>query len=411
MVETAPAYKPTFQIEAQNRLHCPECGSMRLYKDGFRYTRHGEVQRWLCRNCGFRFSWPRAKGQHRGQNLKTKRDKYNVCRVCASEDGAKNLAGKAVLALAEANGKTGSMAAGATGLSEEEVRGKILEFALHLRRLGRTEETISNYVHNLKHLMSLGADLTNPANVLDAVMKKKNETRRMQLIKAYKNFAKYLGINFEAPKIKYIRKLPFIPLEKEIDNLIACCSRRTAALLQLLKETGTRLGEALELKWTDLDFEQRAIRITPEKGGEVRIIKVSPQCIAMLNSLPKNDVTIFGGKKRKWSFQKSLEIFRKKAAAKFQNPRILQIHFHTFRHWFATMLYARTKDILFVKQQLGHVSIDNTMLYTRLVNFESDDYHVAHAKTLAEEDELIKSGFEFVRYDEKEGVAIYRKRK
>jgi hypothetical protein len=36
---------------------------------------------------------------------------------------------------------------------------------------------------------------------------------------------------------------------------------------------------------------------------------------------------------------------------------------------------------------------------------------VAHAKTLAEEDELIKAGFEFVRYDEKEGVAIYRKRK
>jgi len=315
------------------------------------------------------------------------------------------------LALTQTSGEEKSGPAGATRLSEEEVKGKILEFALQLKRLGRTEETIANYVHRLKHLLNLGADLTNPTSVLDAVMKKNSDTNRLQLIKAYKNFAKYLGIQFEAPKIKYVRKLPFIPLEKELNDLIACCSRRTAALLQLLKETGTRLGEALELKWTDVDFEQRTIRITPEKGGEARMIKVSPQCIAMLNSLPKNDIRIFGGRKRKWSYQKSLQIFRKKAAAKFQNPRLLQIHFHTFRHWFATMLYAKTKDILYVKQQLGHVSIDNTMLYTRLVNFESDEFHVAHAKTLAEEDELIKSGFEFVGYDEKEGVAIYRKGK
>jgi integrase len=369
-------------------------------------------QRYLCRNCGFRFSWPKVEGQHRGQILKTKHANNTVCRVGVpgSNPGSKNSA-EALLAVTETSGEEKSGPAGATETKQADIKGKILEFALQLKRLGRTEETIANYVHRLKHLLSLGADLTNPTSVLDAVMKKNSDTNRLQLIKAYKNFAKYLGIQFEAPKIKYVRKLPFIPLEKELNDLIACCSRRTAALLQLLKETGARLGEALELKWTDVDFEQRTIRITPEKGGEARMIKVSPQCIAMLNSLPKNDITIFGGKKRKWSYQKSLQIFRKKAAAKFQNPRLLQIHFHTFRHWFATMLYAKTKDILYVKQQLGHVSIDNTMLYTRLVNFESDEFHVAHAKTLAEEDELLKAGFEFVRYDEKEGVAIYRKRK
>jgi integrase len=407
-MEEAPV-KPAFQIEAQNGLRCPECGSTKLYRDGLRYLTDGSsVQRWLCRNCGFRFSEKRKPNE--GKNLKIKRDNNSICQVCGKAGLPKNLA-EALVALTETSGEEKSGLREPQGLSEEEVKGKILEFALHLKRLGRTEGTIANYVHRLKHLLSLRADLTNPTSVLDAIMKKNSDTNRLQLIKAYKNFAKYLGIQFEAPKIKYVRKLPFIPLEKELNDLIACCSRRTAALLQTLKETGARLGEILELKWTDVDFEQRTIRITPEKGGEARMIKVSPQCVAMLNSLPKNDITIFGGRKRKWSYQKSLQIFRKKAAAKFQNPRILQIHFHTFRHWFATMLYAKTKDILYVKQQLGHVSIDNTMLYTRLVNFESDEYHVAHAKTLAEEDELIKAGFEFVRYDEKEGVAIYRKRK
>lgn len=41
---------------------------------------------------------------------------------------------------------------------------------------------------------------------------------------------------------------------------------------------------------------------------------------------------------------------------------------------------------------------------------ESDEWHVVHAKSL-EEDKLIRAGFEFVRYDLREEVAIYRKRK
>lgn len=51
------------------------------------------------------------------------------------------------------------------------------------------------------------------------------------------------------------------------------------------------------------------------------------------------------------------------------------------------------------------------MVYTQLINFESDEWHVQHAKSLEEEDKLLESGFEFVRYDHREDVAIYRKRK
>ena len=75
------------------------------------------------------------------------------------------------------------------------------------------------------------------------------------------------------------------------------------------------------------------------------------------------------------------------------------------------MLFHKTKNILYVQQQLGHRCIQNTMVYTQLVNFESDEWHVAHAKALQEEDKLIEAGFEFVRYSETEETAIYRKRK
>ena len=57
------------------------------------------------------------------------------------------------------------------------------------------------------------------------------------------------------------------------------------------------------------------------------------------------------------------------------------------------MEYYKTKSILHVKQFLGHKQIKNTEIYTHLINFESDEWHVATAKTLEEESKLIEAGF------------------
>jgi hypothetical protein len=51
------------------------------------------------------------------------------------------------------------------------------------------------------------------------------------------------------------------------------------------------------------------------------------------------------------------------------------------------------------------------VFYTQLLNLESDEWHVAHTTTLEEENKLIEAGFEFIRYSEKDQVAMYRKRK
>jgi len=77
----------------------------------------------------------------------------------------------------------------------------------------------------------------------------------------------------------------------------------------------------------------------------------------------------------------------------------------------ATVEYHRTKDILHVKQLLGHKQLKNTEIYTHLMDFESKEWHVAHAENLEEEDKLIEAGFEYVRYGSKDEVAIYCKRK
>lgn len=69
----------------------------------------------------------------------------------------------------------------------------------------------------------------------------------------------------------------------------------------------------------------------------------------------------------------------------------------------------RTKDILHVIELLDHSDIKTTRIYTQLISFEGDNYHVKASTTLSEDKELLKAGFDFVT--EREGVKIYRKRR
>ena len=60
-------------------------------------------------------------------------------------------------------------------------------------------------------------------------------------------------------------------------------------------------------------------------------------------------------------------------------------------------------------KMLGHKSIQNTLLYTQLVNFENDDYYSATAKTVEEAQKLVEAGLEYVCNFEE--IKLFRKRK
>ncbi|MCS7114254.1 MAG: site-specific integrase [Nitrososphaerota archaeon] len=192
------------------------------------------------------------------------------------------------------------------------------------------------------------------------------------------------------------------------DQLIAACSRKISAFLQLLKETGIRSGEAWQLKWTDLDLANNTVRVTPEKGSEPRIFKISTKLAAMLNSLPKTSERIFGSSSLR-TIRRLFQKQRQRIAQKLENPRLLNITFHTLRHWKATMEYHRTKDILHVMRILGHKNIKNTLIYTQLIPSSEDEYICKVAKTIEEAKKLIEAGFDYVC--DIEDAKLFRKRK
>jgi hypothetical protein len=105
---------------------------------------------------------------------------------------------------------------------------------------------------------------------------------------------------------------------------------------------------------------------------------------------------------------------RKRIARKLGNPRILQIHFHTFRHWKGTMEYHKTKDPICVKEILGHKDLKSTQVYIHIShalfqNTPPDDFHVRVAATPEEITQLLEAGFEYVL--QKDSLAYFRKRK
>ena len=114
-----------------------------------------------------------------------------------------------------------------------------------------------------------------------------------------------------------------------------------------------------------MDLQRKTIILNePEKHGKPRIFNISSKLVNMLSSLPKTNEYVFGTHSKVTRGSVFYRL-RKKIANKLGNPRLLQIGFHTFRHWKATMLYHQTKDIVYVKEFLGHKSLDTTLLYVQ----------------------------------------------
>jgi integrase len=439
-----------------DNLKCPDCGSIRLYRAGLRYLSNGEaVQRWLCRNCGFRFSESSVKGnvtRKIGETFNSKKNHHKI-RVASrnpsidevsdslpfflgedvashnlsiAEKGLNNLpfysSKHQVCAQKDAkNLNPTSKIENMLGVEKnhlkkaQQVKGKIVELLVYMKRQGYAESTIRLNRIALKVLWERGADLSNPDSVKDVIAGQKvwSENRKRNVINAYTLFLKFQGFEWKKPKVKISRSFPFIPKEEELDSLIAGSGKKNASFLQTLKETAMRSGEAKRLMWINVDLEKDTITLnSPEKGSNPRMWKVSPKLIAMLNALPRNSEKVFGESSlhsMKTTFIKS----RKRLSIKLQNPRLLRITFHTFRHWKATMLYHKTKDPYYVKNFLGHKSLKSTEIYINIEHtlFEpSDD---AFTVKVAEKPEdvkgLLEIGFEYVC--QKDNLIFLRKRK
>ena len=373
-----------------NAACCPECGSIKLYKAGLRYLANGEtVQRFLCRECGVRFSEKSYKECQTNSNRQ----------ICALK--VKNLE-------PQTEKKT------VAGEEKQTTKGRVLQFALHCRNEGLTEETVRIWYNRLKKI-SENTELNEPEEVKAYIAKASYAQGTIyNMVVVYNAYLKFIGKTWKRPKYHVEEKLPeFIPTEQEIDDLIAGYGKKTATILQTIKETGMRIGEVLRLKWTWLDTERRILTLNaPEKHGRPRAFKISSKLVGMLQTLPKKNELVFAGANPKYA-QNCFKHSRRRLAKKLGNLRLAKIHFHLIRHWFGTMEYHKKPDLMHVQKLLGHRNILATQIYVNLdqalFGEANDEYHVRVAETIEEATKLIGVGYEYVStMDNKQ---IYKKRK
>jgi integrase/recombinase XerD len=374
------------------KRECPNCHSKKNWRAGLRQTENGEVQRFLCRECGFRFSEkPNIEFQlSRGRQL------------CALLEEAKKL-----------DTATEIKTVAGTSLEQQTRKGIIVEFMLYMKKQGFRPATIKTRSEHLSAMMNAGANIGDPEDVKFVIADKKcSDGHKKNLVLAYDTYLRMRGTKWDAPKYKPTQRLPFIPLESELDQLISCVGRRMSLFLAVLKETGADPSEALGIRWKDVDRDKKTIIINcPVKGHKARIINVSRGLFDRLDSIPRLTEKPFNVKIE--TLLKNFAQQRQAAARKLANPRLRDITFTTFRHWKATMEYHKTRDILWVMRLLGHNSLKTTLIYIdleiALFRESNDEFNVKVAASLEEACKLLEVGFEYVC--EMDGKKLFRKRK
>ena len=203
-----------------------------------------------------------------------------------------------------------------------------------------------------------------------------------------------------------------IPTKTQLEMLIAHAGSINSIKLSISKEAGLRPIELCNLRVKDLDKEQRTLYPTTAKNGAPRKLKISSNiCQAIINHIEshhlKPDDKLFKGNSA--NYGKHFRLHRNQLASKLCKPELRSIRLYDFRHYFATMLYAKTKDILLVKQQMGHRKLETTLIYTQLLDLNDDEWTCRTANIVKQATELIEHGFTYVTGID--GHKLFQKRK
>ncbi|MFC2085503.1 tyrosine-type recombinase/integrase, partial [Bacteroidota bacterium] len=170
-------------------------------------------------------------------------------------------------------------------------------------------------------------------------------------------------------------KLPAVLSYSEIETILNCpdikdkLGLRDKALLELCYSSGLRVSELINIKISDLFFDDEVIRVLG-KGSKVRLIPVGESAIywvteylkksrPMLKGIRSENIIFLNSRGRKLSRMGIWKIFKKYSILSNIDK---EIHPHTFRHSFATHLLEGGADLRAVQEMLGHSDISTTQI-------------------------------------------------
>lgn len=146
-------------------------------------------------------------------------------------------------------------------------------------------------------------------------------------------------------------------------------AERDKLLIRFSWMHGLRLSEALNARWSDIDFKAAQFFVRRVKGSTSGTHSLTGQELRALRSWqrhqPKQSAYIFTSWNESPIAARSVQKLCKILGKRAQLP--LDIHFHMLRHSCGYHLANGGVGVLHIQQWLGHTSINNTIKYTHLV--------------------------------------------
>lgn len=150
--------------------------------------------------------------------------------------------------------------------------------------------------------------------------------------------------------------------EKDVINLT---TRYVAAAIRLLLLTGARCNEILSLKWSNVDFERKLIRLQVSKTGQ-KTIYLSAPALKLLSDLPRleGNPHVICGKKEGSHLVNIKDPWNQiRGSAGLADVRI-----HDLRHNYASTAMAGGHHLKVIGSLLGHSDTKTTERYAHLAN-------------------------------------------
>ena len=152
--------------------------------------------------------------------------------------------------------------------------------------------------------------------------------------------------------------------DDDIEKLInGSTNKLTKDIITFLIYTGCRKGEALNLKWDDVDIQNNVIAIKGTKTKYDRYIPVSKPLKELLNGVERKADCLY-------VFNKNgvkISNFRKSFITACRNAGIKDLHIHDLRHVFASKMVMNGTSLYITGELLGHRTTQMTKRYSHLV--------------------------------------------
>ena len=219
-------------------------------------------------------------------------------------------------------------------------------------------------------------------SLVNAGISNKSINRKISSLRTYYKYLLKIGdikvsplVKHKALKTSKTLQIPFS--EKEIDNVLSLLNDekdfegvRNKLIVELFYSTGMRRAELVGLKWTDVSFSNRTIKVLGKRNKE-RIIPLLPTVLETikeykvyrdnLETIKDSNyllLTLKGVKIYETLVYRVINTYFSTASEKVKKSP------HILRHSFATHLLNEGADLMAVKELLGHSSLASTQVYT-----------------------------------------------